>query len=32
MMGELPLTPQHTVHFSLEGGLPSAQAIRWEWE
>ena len=29
---ELPLSPQHTVHFSLEGALPSAQAIRWEWE
>jgi hypothetical protein len=31
-MGELPLSSQHTVHFSLEGALPSAQAIRWEWE
>jgi hypothetical protein len=31
-MEELPLSPQHTVHFSLEGALPSAQAIKWEWE
>ena len=31
-MGELPLSPQHTVHFSLEGALPSAQAIKWEWD
>lgn len=29
---ELPLTAEHTVHFSLESEAPSAQGIRWEWE
>ena len=32
IMSELPLTVQHTAHFSLQSSNPAAYAMRWEWQ